>query len=336
MMKTVKEVSDLAGVSIRTLHYYDEINLLKPNTVTESGYRLYMDEDLFILQQILLFRELSVSLKDIKKILDSPDYDKNRVLECQKRLLCLKRNRLNHLISQIDNINTSTNPNDFKIFDTGETEWELIWNEIYNKQGEVQSEVLPTVKDVVEIFKKEKIRKILDLGCGTGRHSIFLAQSGFDVTASDISERGLEVTKLKAKKNGLRIETVCNDMREISFKDQTFDAVVCTWVSGHGTLEDMKRHANEMMRVVRNGGIVFVDYQSKEDEHYGIGIEIEENTFINNMQGEEKIPHHYTDEEEILEIYKGYNIDIQPYKYSFYDKEKNVHYIRAYIVICRK
>ena len=318
------------------MHYYDEINLLKPNTVTEVGYRLYTDEDLFVLQQILLFRELSIPLKDIKKILDSPDYDKSRVLECQKRLLCLKCNKLNHLIEQIDNINTSTNPHDFKIFDTGETEWELIWNEIYNNQGEVQSEVLPTVNDMIEIFKKEKIKKILDLGCGTGRHSIFLAQNGFDVTASDISGRGLEVTKQKAKKNGLRIETVCNDMREIPFKDETFDAVVCTWVSGHGTLEDMKKHASEMMRVVRNGGIVFVDYQSKEDEHYGIGIEIEENTFINNMQGEEKIPHHYTDEKEILEMYQGNNIDIQPYKYSFYDKEKNVHYISAYIVIIRK
>jgi len=83
-MKTVNEVSKLVGVSVRTLHYYDEINLLKPTKLTESGYRLYKNDDLIILQQILLFRELGVPLEGIKKILGSSDYDKHRVLECQK------------------------------------------------------------------------------------------------------------------------------------------------------------------------------------------------------------------------------------------------------------
>ena len=67
-MKTVNEVSKLVGVSARTLHYYDEINLLKPTTATEAGYRLYTNDDLLILQQILLFKELGVPLEGIKKI----------------------------------------------------------------------------------------------------------------------------------------------------------------------------------------------------------------------------------------------------------------------------
>ena len=81
-----------------------------------------------------------------------------------------------------------------------ETEWELLWNEIYKTQGEVQSDVLPTVLTAIELFHKEHVKKVLDLGCGTGRHSILLAEKGFEVTATDISEKGIEVTMQKANK----------------------------------------------------------------------------------------------------------------------------------------
>lgn len=335
-MKTVKEVSKLMGTSIRALHYYDEIGLLKPTKVTKSGYRLYNSDDLLILQQIILFKELSVPLECIKKILKSSNYDKHRVLECQRQLLCIKRNRLNNFINQIDNLSKNDNIVDFNLFDNSETEWELMWNEIYHKQGEVQSEVLGTVIEAVEYFKKHDIKKVLDLGCGMGRHSIYLAKQGFDVTACDISEKGLKVTKKKAKKAGFNIDTVCCDMRELPFKDDVFDAVLCAWVSGHGNLEDMKKHAEEMLRVVKPNGIIFVDYPSKSDERYGIGIEIEENTFLDNMPGEEKIPHHYSDKQEIIYMYKGHETHIESYTYSFYDKENNEYYIEAYVCYIQK
>ena len=72
-MQTVNEVSKQTGVSVRTLHHYDAIDLLKPAKITKAGYRLYDDAALHRLQSILLFRELEFSLKDIKKILDSPE-----------------------------------------------------------------------------------------------------------------------------------------------------------------------------------------------------------------------------------------------------------------------
>ncbi len=98
-MKTVNEVSKLTGVSIRTLHYYDEIGLLKPSDVTESGYRLYDDTALERLQSILLFRELQFPLKEIKKILDSPDFDSSDALKTQIELLELQKERLEKIIS---------------------------------------------------------------------------------------------------------------------------------------------------------------------------------------------------------------------------------------------
>ena len=98
-MMTVKQVSELAGVSIRTLQYYDKIGLLCPDNHTESGYRLYDDAALERLQQILLFRELEFPLKDIKAILDSPDFDRKKALAQQIELLELKKQHLENLIT---------------------------------------------------------------------------------------------------------------------------------------------------------------------------------------------------------------------------------------------
>lgn len=98
-MMTVKQVSELTGVSIRTLRYYDEIGLLTPASHTEGGYRLYDDTALERLQQILLFRELEFPLKEIVRIVSSPDFDRKKALEQQIELLELKKQRLDELIS---------------------------------------------------------------------------------------------------------------------------------------------------------------------------------------------------------------------------------------------
>lgn len=97
-MKTVNEIAQQAHVSVRTLHHYDAIGLLKPTEVTEAGYRLYDDAALERLYLILLFRELAFPLKDIQGILDAPDFDRNRILEQQVELLKAKANHLQTLI----------------------------------------------------------------------------------------------------------------------------------------------------------------------------------------------------------------------------------------------
>ena len=97
-MRTVKQVSELTGVSVRTLHHYDAIGLLKPAAVTKAGYRLYDDAALERLQQILLFRELQFPLKEIKMILESPCFDRDQALEQQITLLTLRKEQLEKLI----------------------------------------------------------------------------------------------------------------------------------------------------------------------------------------------------------------------------------------------
>lgn len=120
-MKTVKEVSRLTGVSVRTLHHYDAIDLLKPSRVTEAGYRLYDDTALRRLQTILLFRELQFPLKEIKEILDSPGFDPMEALQQQIHLLELQRRHLDKLISHARQIQkTGVIDMNFEPFDTAE------------------------------------------------------------------------------------------------------------------------------------------------------------------------------------------------------------------------
>ena len=97
-MKTVNEIAQLAHTSVRTLHHYDAIGLLKPTVLTEAGYRLYDDAALERLYLILLFRELEFPLKDIQAILDAPDFDRNRILEQQVEMLKAKAAHLQNLI----------------------------------------------------------------------------------------------------------------------------------------------------------------------------------------------------------------------------------------------
>lgn len=118
-MMTVNEVSKLTGVSIRTLQYYDKIGLLKPARYTESGYRLYDDTALEMLQQILLFKELEFPLKEIKEIISRPDFDRNKALEQQIEMLTMKKEHLENLIDfargiQLIGVGTM----DFSVFDT--------------------------------------------------------------------------------------------------------------------------------------------------------------------------------------------------------------------------
>ena len=118
-MMTVKEVSKLTGVSVRTLQYYDSIGLLKPSGYTEAGYRLYDDTALERLQQILLFRELEFPLKEIKTIIDAPDFDRNKALQQQIELLTMKKEHLENLIDFARGLKLlGVRKVDFKAFDT--------------------------------------------------------------------------------------------------------------------------------------------------------------------------------------------------------------------------
>lgn len=116
-MKTISQVTKLTGISTRTLQYYDEIGLLKPSKLTSAGYRLYDEEALQRLQQILFFKELGFSLKEINEIISQPNFDKITAFKKQKELLLLKRNRINRLIQLLSRLEKGEHCMSFKEFD---------------------------------------------------------------------------------------------------------------------------------------------------------------------------------------------------------------------------
>ena len=136
MKMHINEFAKLAGVSVRTLHYYDEIGLLKPAEVDQqNGYRFYDENSILRMQEILFYRELDFSLKSIIEILSSPDYDKEKALAEQKKLLILKKERLERLISAIDCAEKGETI--MNAFDN--TEFENYKNEVKEKWGKTEA-----------------------------------------------------------------------------------------------------------------------------------------------------------------------------------------------------
>ena len=156
-MKTVKEIAKLTGISVRTLHYYDEISLLNPTQKSEAGYRLYDEKALETLQQILFFREFDIPLKDIKTVIQNPSFDRNQILQMQRKMLVAKKERMERLIASIDDILKGESNMGFEIFNKSEIE-EMCSAMIGNMKEE-QKQVFIEQYGSIEEWKKEFMEK---------------------------------------------------------------------------------------------------------------------------------------------------------------------------------
>lgn len=156
-MRTVKEVAELTGISVRTLHYYDEIGLFHPTEISEAGYRLYDDKALERLQQILFFREFDMPLKDINAIMENPAFDRNQILRSQRKMLEMKKERLEHLIASIDDILKGENKMDFTVFDKEDVAamYETIVKNMPKEQLEKLAEQYGSLEEYEKHFKEK-------------------------------------------------------------------------------------------------------------------------------------------------------------------------------------
>ncbi|MBR5421058.1 MAG: MerR family transcriptional regulator [Lachnospiraceae bacterium] len=159
-MKSVKEVSELTGISVRTLHYYDEIGLLKPAEVTEAGYRLYDDKAMARLGQILVFRELDLSLSDIKLIMDDPDLDRNSVLAKQREMLLMKQQRIERIIAGLDRMLKGDDMMDLRVFD--ESELRSMFSDMLRNMSDSQKQLFIDRYGSIEAWEKHMIEGASD------------------------------------------------------------------------------------------------------------------------------------------------------------------------------
>ncbi len=212
------------------------------------------------------------------------------------------------------------------------------WEKIYKEQGQVHTEVLNTVVEAVELFQRRGHKDILDLGCGTGRNTFYLSSKGFNVWACDLSETGIQMTKSKSEALGFsEVQFSQEDMYRLNYKDESFDGILCVWVQGHGTRREVILGIEEAYRVLKEGGSIVTDFVTTDDPTYGLGEEIEKNTYVGGRYGEEGIPHYYTTQAELEKMFSCFSlVDIYNRTYAFLDDKGTEHEIVALVVSARK
>ena len=181
------------------------------------------------------------------------------------------------------------------------------WERVYREKGDLGLGVLPLVKRAARLFRERGYRTVLDLACGTGRHSLYLARRGFEVYATDASATAVDILRRKAAAAGLDISVAVHDMRDIPYDDGFFDAVVCTWSIHHGLIARIQRTVDEIHRVLRPGGTAVVDVPAVTTWDCGHGREIEPMTFIEVNKEEIDVPHHYFTRDEVLRLFSGFS-----------------------------
>lgn len=228
-MKTVKEVSDLSGVSVRTLHYYDKINLLKPTAYSDTGYRYYDDQALQKLQQILFFKEFDLPLKEIKNLMENPSFDKEKTLRRQKQLLLMKKNRLSGLICLIDEILKGENTMSFKEF--SQSEIEKLFDELMSdiREEQLQELIKPfgSKEQYKEVYlnhagdeKTQQIFKKMIEWYGNGKHETSEILYSYQQRMNEIFKRltaymHLDPSVLEVRKIVGEYEFICAQLYQV-------------------------------------------------------------------------------------------------------------------------
>ena len=184
--------------------------------------------------------------------------------------------------------------------------WERTWRSGFWKEGPPPS---PAVAKFTTLLKKSKAVRVLDLGSGPGRHTVFLAEIGFQVTALDVSETALRILDRHVRKNGFsNVTIVKHDLQKLPFLDEYFDAIVSTDVIHHGLGSEIKVALGEIRRVLRKKGYCILIVLSDKDLRLGSGRQLEPGTW-RFTQGEEKgITHHFFREEELRSYLKDFEI----------------------------
>ncbi len=165
---------------------------------------------------------------------------------------------------------------------------------------------------------RKEIEKVLDLGCGNGRHAVFFAEQGFNTYGIDISEEAIKIAKAWLDEKGLKADLKVGDIEKLPFKDNSFDLVVLSGSLDHILFSKAKEIMKEVRRVSAPGAYVYVTLRSTEDSEFGRGEKVERNTFILKEGYEKGIIQHYFDLEQIEELLGGFKIfDIEMHDEKF-------------------
>jgi len=182
------------------------------------------------------------------------------------------------------------------------------WNELFTQEEFRWKNPHEQVVALVPLLRERGARRVLDLGCGAGRHTVYLAREGFEVCAMDIAENGLAHTREWLAREKLAAELKQGDIAQIPYPDESFDAVISIYVIYHKTFAGMHQVVTEIHRVLKRGGVALVSLQSKRGWRYGQGKAIEPDTFVPDVGGDAGMPHHYSNLAEIEKLFGRFAI----------------------------
>lgn len=182
------------------------------------------------------------------------------------------------------------------------------WNENWKtEEGRAHwLEPDPFIIPLLPKFKNEGIEKVLDLGFGIGRHAILFAKKGFDVYGIDPSTSGLEFAVKWAERERITLTLAIGDMNQLPFADDFFDLIIAWNVIYHGTAKIIHKTINEIVRCLKIDGYLLCTLISTKHNKFGLGKEIEKDTFVIDEEKEKSHPHHYFNKEKIAQYLKGF------------------------------
>ncbi|MCI0437710.1 MAG: class I SAM-dependent methyltransferase [Chloroflexi bacterium] len=183
-------------------------------------------------------------------------------------------------------------------------DWDRVQGEQRAFWTEPEGELIPFVSRIA----RERARRVYDLGCGIGRHTVYLARRGFEVYASDISEEAVRETRGWLGNEDLAGEVVRSDLTVIPYPDGRFDAVIAVNVVYHALREDIEACLNEVRRVLRPGGLFFVTFNSTSSDDFGRGRRVDDRTFVKVGGVEDGIPHYFADRADVERLLVGFDL----------------------------
>lgn len=193
------------------------------------------------------------------------------------------------------------------------------WNKTFKKEGKVFTKVQEDIPKILTLFKKHNIKKILDLGCGSGRHTVYFAKRGFDVYGIDIASEGIKITREWLKRENLKANLkVGNIYRGLPYENDSFDAIVSIQVIHHARIKTIRKTIKEMKRVLRLKGLIFITVRKHMSKKELLKLQRKElvwklkkigpRTFIPLTGREKGLTHYYFNKGLLRKEFKNFKI----------------------------
>jgi SAM-dependent methyltransferase len=188
--------------------------------------------------------------------------------------------------------------------DTAHHDWEIRWQSDAGREEWLRPD--PLVMDFIDEMKARGVQRVLDLGCGVGRHAILLAEQGFDVIAIDGSPSGLKYLQQTAENLNVAVDCQLGLMTDLPLGNNSVDYVLAFNVIYHGSPAIVERSIAEIERVLTDQGLFQGTMLSKRNANFGIGTEVDKDTFIKQGESDKSHPHFYCNGRELLELFSGF------------------------------